>query len=545
MEELEADVCIIGGGLAGTIVAERALKRGRKVLLIDRGADYRTHDTDRSTWWWDHVVTTEAGIDGRFTRYKNDFPGAAARFDDLAEIESTADLWAFRYSMRYELGGSAARWYGLSFRLHPDDFKTKSLFGYGEDWPIGYDDLAPYYDQAEEILEVSGPSAPDAAVWPWHNKFVYPAFKQSYLDLRFEAASGGLVRLVPQPHAARNRPEWEGGCLGMKTCVQHCTAGAIFRPQNRILSSYLFNDRLHVLSLTAVTHLELSQDGAKIEAVHGVDSAGAPLTARARHFFLAANAVENVRILLASAEKTGEPVANRSGTVGRYFASNGEVTCTAVLDEPVFPNRGRPTTSSCLSWLSRDERAGRNAVVLEVWNGDVTRGGDSPWAQLAATWERQGLWGEELALSLADYEHRFSIVFSYETEMTAASTLSLGRARDRFGLPLARAAITPTARDLSTRAFIAAKAGALRGQKAMRSLAVARDGLSGCQPRGGTRMSASAETGVVGDRCRSHDHENLYVLGSGPFCSTGSFGPSLTIAALALYAADDPALGWS
>jgi len=541
MRRFEADVCVVGCGLAGIIVAQRALSRGLKVVVLERGGQYRPHDIDRRTWWSEQVAAVQRGIDGRWTRYKNDFPAAADHFDDLVEIESSSDSWAFRYGSRYGVGGGLAVWHGLVWRLHPNDFRTQSLYGYGQDWPITYEDLAPYYDRAEQLMEVSGPEDVDPTLWPWKNNFQYPAFKQSYLDRRLEAIADGQFRLVLQPHAARNKDEWEGGCIGAKTCVQQCAAGAIFKPHTRMLTELLFKDNFYLADRAAVTHLCLGERG-RVRMAGGTSEDG-PFEVRADWFFLAANAIENVRILLNSERVTGVAVANGSGNLGRFFGTQGTHTYNVTTAEPVYPSRGRPTHASCIDWLAHEQRKEFNAVVMDVWNSDLTRP-MAPWKQLQTLWRDKGVWGRQLVEDLQASERRFSLVYSFELEMLSHNRIVLASRIDKYGIPLARIALVPGPREHKTVEFVERQAERLRATEGVEALELVRRGVNGNHALGGTRMSESPSCGVVNARCRAHDHQNLYILGAGTFCTTGALSPSLTIAALTLRAVDDPQLGW-
>lgn len=134
----------------------------------------------------------------------------------------------------------------------------------------------------------------------------------------------------------------------------------------------------------------------------------------------------------------------------------------------------------------------------------------------------------------------------FETEMTDDKRISLSnRNFDRFGLPLGRVDLGLSAQDQATLNRAETLAEEIGAKAQITSFFENGRGINGNHPLGGLRMSDSVETGVLNDRCRSHDFKNLYVLGGGAFCSTGSFNPTLTIAALAIRAFEDPELGWS
>lgn len=541
------DVCIIGGGLTGLMTAKAALAQGKSVLVIERGGEYAPDETDRRTWWKESVHSSPSQDDG-YLHYRNSFEDDRKHFDDLVENESGLPPWSFKYNMWYGIGGASQMWSGMSWRLAPEDFQTETYYGYGKDWPISYEDIAPYYNRAEQFLEVSGPSGDmreGFRYWPWDNDFAYPHFPLSYLDNKFQTVLGDMGELVPQPHAVRNRPADEGGCVGAKTCVSYCAARAIFKGNERILPDIMFDDNLEILFETAVTCLNWDTGAGKITSVtcknHGEDQ---PFPIEAETFFLCGNAFENIRLIKYSEAQTGQPFGQSSPWVGRCFSSHAAVTYTVVMDEEVFPVRGRPTHASVIEWVRRDPGTREGGITLEVWNNDFTMG-YGPWRHFDAH-VKQGHWGGHLFNLLDSFERRFCISMIFETEMTDEKRMTLSPdAVDKFGIPVGRVDLGLSEMDETTLTKLEDLAARIGARDGIESFSENGRGINGNHPLGGLRMSQSAETGVINDRCRSHDFRNLYILGGGAFCSTGSFNPTLTITAMAIRAFEDPELGWN
>ena len=547
MFEMEADVCVIGGGLTGLLTAKAALAQGKKVIVIERGGEYRPHETDRRTWWKEGVVADPVGDDG-YIRYRNTFPQAEKYFTDLVENESGPPPWSFNYNMWYGIGGASQMWSGMAWRLAPEDFVTRSYYGYGHDWPISYDDLAPYYSRAEQLMEVSGPSAEVRSgfnYWPWENQYSYEHFPLSYLDNRFQEIIGDLGQLVPQPHAVRNKPVEEGGCVGAKTCVSYCASKAIFKGNERILPDIVFDRNLEILTETAATRLDWDSEAEKINYVV-CREAGAEhkFKVRAGTFFLCGNTFENIRLIKHSEQQNAKPFGRSSPIVGRFFSSHGAVTYTVILNEPVYPVRGRPTHASVIEWVKRKPKTQHGGITMEVWNSDFTHG-YTPWMHFRRH-VAKGHWGGHLFKLLETFERRFCISMIFETEMAEQKRLTLSpRNTDKFDIPIGRVDLGSTELDQRSLRRAEELAGQIANRKGISEFFENGRGINGNHPLGGLRMSKTVETGVLNERCRSHDFHNLYILGGGAFCSTGSFNPTLTITALALRAFDDPDLGWT
>lgn len=540
------DVCIIGGGLTGLMAAKAALSEGKSVILVERGGEYTPHETDRRTWWKENVYFTKSKEDG-YLHYRNKFEGEEKYFDDLVENESGFPPWSFQYNMWYGIGGASQMWSGMSWRLAPEDFETKSYYGYGQDWPISYGDLAPFYDRAEQLLEVSGPSRDVRSqfkYWPWENNFSYPHFPLSYLDKKFQSVLGDLGELVPQPHAVRNKPAEDGGCVGAKTCVSYCASKAIFKGNERILPDIIFDENLEILFNTAVTCLKWDVNAGRItDVICKTCDEPNTFSIEAETFFLCGNCFENIRLIKYSETQTGQPFGKSSPWVGRYFSSHAAVTYTVVLDEYVFPVRGRPTHASVIEWVQRDPGTRTGGITLEVWNNDFSMG-YAPWEHFNAHF-KEGHWGAHLFKLLDSFERRFCISMIFETEMTENKCLTLSPTSvDKFGIPVGRVDLGLSEVDQVTLEKVENIAANISGRRGVAEFFENGRGINGNHPLGGLRMSESAETGVINDRCRSHDFDNLYILGGGAFCSSGSFNPTLTITALAIRAFEDPALGW-
>lgn len=207
------------------------------------------------------------------------------------------------------------------------------------------------------------------AEWPWKNNYKFPAFKQSYLDKVAIRVFAPEYQVTPSPFLVKNLPEREGGCVGAKNCVRRCPANARFRPDTEILYKHLQNDRtdLTLLMDTACIKQNLSKDR-RIQNAE-VLYKGKPKTVKAKYYYLAANTIENLRILLNSKDNQQGSVANANGLLGAYFASHGAVPMSVTLNEPVYPGRGRPTTSSVINTLNHSQRESINSYMMEIWTG--------------------------------------------------------------------------------------------------------------------------------------------------------------------------------
>jgi len=518
------DICIVGSGITGTLVADHFLSKGLNVVMLERGNDVYLPDTPNEMWHekW---------------RFKPDNPNisqnhwhnSAQHFDDLVEVENVHKNFGFHYNMKYGLGGSGAVWSAAAWRFTPEDFKTQTLFGYGRDWPFNYQELAPYYAQVEQLFLTAGPQ--NEPSWLWQNNYKYPAFKQSYLDKVVKKAFAPEFDIVPTAFSVKNLPPREGGCVGAKTCVKKCPANARFRPDLHILSKHFDNPNLHLKMGTPCLKINLDKNQS-IKSVSVLKN-GQLTEIKAKYYFLAANTIENLRIL-----HNSESVANSSGLLGHFFASHGAYVMIVVMKDRLFVGRGRPKTSCAINTLNHDNRNTFNSYMLEINNLDHTIG-LSPSAILRSIRQRERHWGATLFHKVQEADYRFASALIFEMEMRHRNTVTLSNFKDKFGLPLAKVDFQLSERDELTFRMMEKMPEILNKKQGVKQVKMSGYGINGNHPMGGYVCGDDPKNSVVDAFMRSHNHPNLYILGAGAFNSTSALNPTHTIAALTLKALDD------
>jgi choline dehydrogenase-like flavoprotein len=427
------------------------------------------------------------------------------------------------------VGGSTILFAGHFPRMHPSDFRARTLDGVADDWPLDYAALEPYYTRAEAALGVAG-TADDPWASPRSAPFPLPAFALSYSDGLFErAARSASVALHHMPQA-RNSEAYGGRsvCRACSTC-QVCPTGARASVDLTHVPQAEATGYARVLTDVAALRLVTGASGDVTAVVYaGADKREQRLEARV--FVLAGGAVENARLLLLSrsAQFPGG-LANRSGLVGKYFMSHPSVDVTGRVAGDVYPYRIGFSTAMSRQFAAEGPRAARSAFLLEFLNS----AGPTP-QRLALS---SGLWGEALRHRVrAEFGHTLGIRVYAEQLPLATNAVSLNaRAADYFGSPVPHIhyGIGPyerrgldAARDVATRILAAAGARDIRA-----------GGLTFAGHQMGThRMGADPATSVVNGDLRAHDVENLYLVGAGAFVTAGASPPTLTIAALAMRA---------
>ncbi|MFC7138351.1 GMC family oxidoreductase [Halosimplex aquaticum] len=514
------DVCVVGAGPAGALVANRLAERGRDVVVLEAGPRF---DFDDRRERMERAIRPAHGPHSVW-----DMGGERDAFS--ASGERFYPLNAMRVK---GVGGSTLHWQGMVMRLHESDFERRSRDGVAADWPVSYDDLRPYYADAESAIGVAGASDNPFAP-PREEPHPMPAFRPSYSDSLFAEACEELGIAMHSVPNARNSAGYDGRsqCVGYGTCDPVCPSGAKYSADHTIAAAEEAGAR--VLDRVPVQRLETDRSGERVEAAVYATPDGAEHRQEARQFVLAAGGVEIPRLLLLSkSEAHPDGLANSSGLVGRYFMEHLFAGVGGTLDEPTRQNHVGFMTSECHQFYDNDFD-GVGPMKLEFLN----YAGPSPVEQALTADE----WGDDLLATLrADYGTHVAMGGLVGQLPRKSNRIALDPSTtDDHGNPV------PDVRwslgDRTRRTL--AKANEIQ-RRVLDELGAQIEWTVGpdntgpaAHHMGTTRMGTDPESSVVNPRLRTHDVRNLSVASSSVFVTSGAMNPTLTIAALALKAAD-------
>ena len=529
MTAINADVIVVGSGFAGALLADRLAGEGVHTAILEAGP--RINRAEAFETFLGAAVKTPESPYPRTSQA--DFP--LTRDPDHWYRQSGPE--PFKSTYLKAVGGTSWHWLGTCVRYLPSDFRMRSRFGRALDWPIGYDELEPFYLAAEQELGVSGNSVHDLGS-PRSGTFPMPPIAQTWLDGAYEQALKGTpwrVRATPQ---ARNSVARNGrpACCGAATCIPICPVAAKYDATVHLRRAETRGAAVH--ERTTATLVETG-DGGRVSGIRFQRPDGSSGAARGRVYVLAANAVETPRLLLHSrSERVPAGVANRSDQVGRNLMDHPIQLSWALAEEPVWPYRGPLSTSAIENTRDGSFRRERAALRIEIGNDGWTwpTGGASA---LADTLARQGLRGKALRQAVADHAARELRLAALTEQLPDPDNRVMLDARDRdaFGVPLPRMhyrvgaysrAGLEAARKIHDRIFAR-----LNASEAHHS-----DTFQGAgHILGTTRMGNDPRRSVVDRDLRCHDHPNLFLVGAGTFPTGSTANPTLSIAALALRAA--------
>jgi choline dehydrogenase-like flavoprotein len=595
VDEPEFDVVIIGSGISGALIAHRLAKAGKKVLILEAGG-VAPESLGRWTMTHNFFTSPSKAPDSPFCgedvlpvdpkapplKYRFVQPDPVANgenyyFYDDSDPTKKSD----RFKSFYErlVGGSTWHWQAIYVRMLPNDFKMKSQYGFGDDWPvtdwpISYHDIEPWYVEAEYEMGVAGSDQENDAYYKRHfgayrsKRYPMPALVPSYLDRQIAAAIDGialkqfpsqLLKVNTVPHAINSRDY--GGrppCDGHTSCVPLCPTKARYEAIVHVEKAIKAGAILR--SQSVVTQLELDDAKKHVKRVKYRSWDGEEDWVSGRIVVLAANGIENPRILLLS------DAANRSGAVGRNLMDHPIKQSYAIARKPLFPFRGPQTTSDIAAFrdgrFRRDFAGFKTSIKNDGWSSvsatiTAPRGAAVPApvpgkpkanGTILDFVENQGLFGAKLRDTIHDHATcQITLNSACEQLPWPDNRVTLAKNNnDAFGIP--RPQINYRLYDEKNyiaRSFdtIVELHGLVFNQlgipKEDQFLQDDRKFYGGSgHIMGTTIMGNDPAKSVVNKDCRAHDHPNLFILGSSVFPTSSTANPTSTVAALALRAAE-------
>jgi quinoprotein glucose dehydrogenase len=515
---IESDVCIIGSGITAAMVAEKLVEETAASLVVVEAGEEAV------------ALEQRARTRQRLLDYgENPWPADHVDGQGADRIQSRS----------MQVGGQAMHWGGVTPRFSPEDFRLRSLHGVGNDWPITYDELEPYYVEAEKRIGVAGEAGPPE-LDPRSEPYPQPPLPLSYNLRRLrEWGEASGIPFWSQP-SAKNSVAYGGRpvCCRNDTCSPVCPIGAKYSP-DFTWSALRASGRVQLVTNTLVRRLDAGAGTDRIERAEAVQRGdGSPVEFRARTFVVAAGYVWSPHLLLLSrSSRFPDGLANATSLVGRYMTGHRSVSAYVRVPMRLYP--GMNTQHSLVS--KRFMRPGR----LERYVRHDLRIWESSWGADPRLRDEGGrvLLGDEI---LTDWRARTGrgrarLRAYYDVLPDRASGITLDAAsRNPWGDPLPRIEFRDSAasRDLRphTEASIRAVFDSLVRAGGGEVLAVQPSSFQD-HPVGGCRMGTDASNGVVDGWGRTFQHENLFVVGA-PTCVSGSCANgTLTFAALSLRAA--------
>ncbi len=506
----ETAVAIVGAGLAGAVVAERLARAGVSVVCLERG---RRHDPAE-------YPGDKADFEVQATGPWHPAPGVRKGPADYPVDASASQMTPLFFN---GVGGSTVLYGGHWMRFRPSDFRTRTLDGYGDDWPIRYRDLAPYYDEADAAFGTSGlagdPAYPDRPDYP------LPPLPLGRLGERIAEGHDRLGwHWWPGSNAILSRP-WRGRrpCVQRSTCGHGCNEGAKGSVDvTHWPAATAFGARL--VENARVLRIE-ARDGRATGLLVRIGDGPVERIAAAV-VVLAAGAIGTPRLMLASG------IEGRSGLVGRRLMMHPFGRVVGFFGEDLASHQGH-WGQSLYSMEFAETDAARGFVRGAKWNMTPTGGP----LQAALFPEAGARHGEAMHARVAKWLGRSAMWgISCEDEPNPDNRVRLADDSEDPGVAIHYRADDNARRIL---AFNAARAqDSLKAAGAFETLSLVPAGDFGWHPLGTCRMGEDAQTSVADPDGRCHDTGNLVIADASLFVTGSCVNPAATVAALSARVAD-------
>lgn len=522
----DADIIIVGAGTAGGLVAEVLAAAGLQVIILEAGPRINR---------WTLVERFRNSHDRSDLMLP--YPGAAHAPQGLGGGDHIIQNGPDPYHTQYirAVGGTTWHWAAACWRFLPRDFRLNSLYGVGRDWPIGYEDLEPFYQQAEVKMGVAGPARDEEDLGsPRSAEYPMPKLPWSYMDQVFGSAlNANGFRVVTEP-VSRNSVTYDDrpACCGNNNCMPICPIAAQYSGDMSVTKAELLGARL--IENAVVHRLETDVEGSRIIAVHYKRPNGSEHRLTADRVVLAAHGIETPKLMLMS-QNDGAPdgIGNRTDQVGRHLMDHPGTGVTFLWNRRVYPGRGPQEMTSVVNFRDGPFRSEFAAKKLHLGNIPDLEG-------VIDDLIAEGYQGSELDRLIRDRVTRKVSINSFHEQLALRENRIIPSASQADALGLPRPEITYRIEDYVRRSADHTREAYARITEILGGTEVAfNDDFAGNNHiMGTTIMGSDPATSVVDDDCRTHQHPNLFVAGSSVFPSSGSINSTLTLAALSLRLAD-------
>ena len=568
------DAIVVGSGAGGGMAAYQLAVAGLKVLVLEAG---RMYDPVRETPMFQ--LPKDAPLRGSGNRYKP-FGFYDATVDGGWEVPgepyTTAPGSEFRWWRARMLGGRTNHWGRISLRMGPYDFKPKTRDGLGADWPLTYDDLAPYYDKAEMLVGVYGgdedmentPGSPPGVLLP------PPAARPSEL-LTAKACKPLGIPVIPAHRAVLSIPQDAArlpaklhpdnplarrvlaqsmrsrqACFWATECGRGCSIKANFQSTTVLIPPAMATGNCHIVADAMVREVTVDKQGRATGVIYIDKLTRTERTAKARVVVLAASACETARILLNSRSgQFPDGLCNGSGLVGKYLMDTvgagigGQIP--ALENLPPYHSDGAGGIHMYMPWWLYKEQAAGKMDFARGYHVEFGGGKDMPGPGSMSGLERytDGAYGKRFKEAARRYYGSF-VYFDGRGEMIPNddSWCELDPdVTDQWGIPVLRFhwkwsdhETRQAAHMVKTFAgIIEAMGGKVGGPvEADGSKLIAKGGQI-IHEVGTCRMGDDPKTSVLNPWMQSWEVKNLFVTDGAPFVSNADKNPTLSILALA------------
>ncbi|HJQ11732.1 MAG TPA: GMC family oxidoreductase [Gemmatimonadaceae bacterium] len=544
------DAVIVGSGAGGGMAAYMLTRAGANVLLLEAGGPWdNLKDSQMLRWPYTSPRRGASTPDRPF----GEFDACVGGWELQGEPFTVAEGTEFRWWRARMVGGRTNHWGRISLRFGPNDFKAKSRDGLGDDWPISYDDVAPYYDQLDKLVGVFGnndnlPNHPGGYFLPPPAPRCYELMVKDAADRLNITCVPARLSILTKEHNGRM------ACHYCGQCNRGCRTNSNFTATNVLIAPALKTGRLTLRTNSMVREVTLNDRGLASGVTYIDTKTGAEQHANGRVVVLAASACETARLLLNSkSSKFPNGLANTSGAVGKYLTDTTGTDVGGFVPKMMnhVPHNEDGVGGMHIYmpwWLDNRKLDFPRGYHIET-GGGITGPPQYGFLNGIQNYPAGGGYGKKLKDDYRRYAGA-QIYFSGRGEMIPndKSYCELDPSmKDKYGIPVLRFHWEWTDYEYNQvrhmqqtfRSLIDEMGGQVFSAMPDRQkgYGIARGGEI-IHELGTTRMGTDPSKTVVDPNCRAHDVKNLFVTDGGPFVSQADKNPTWTIMALSMRTSD-------
>ena len=538
------DVLIVGSGASGGWVAKEVAERGLSVLMLEAGPPrVPTRDFTEHVWpyqlkfrgFGDQQRLLENQPVQRLCYACDEYSHQFFVNDHEHPYTFPADK-PFMWIRGRQVGGKTFCWARESYRYSDNEFKAASRDGYGEDWPISYKELQPYYDRVENFIGVSG-SREGLAQFP-DGQFLPPMAlscgavqAQEVIGRKFGwRVMPDRVAVLTVPH--RGRP----ACHYCDECQRGCFTASYFNSPSVTLPAAARTGKLMLVSDAVVSHVLMNRRG-QAEGVHYIDrSTHQGREAYGRVVVLAAAALESTRILLNSrSAQFPHGVGNQEGVLGRYLMDHFTIEGGGGMMPSLRSSKREPVGRPCGFIIPKYANVGknRNSSFLRGYRFDGD-GSQELYGHAFLLPEFGNAWRQRVR---ADIPYYFGIGAQGECLPRNDNYVTLEpHKKDAWGIPVLHIVSSYGENEHAMAKAMRADVSAVLDEMKLSKITPPGERLSvfgkNIHECGTARMGNDPKTSVVDRNCAVHGVRNLFVSDGAVFVTQGCYEPTLTIMAI-------------
>ena len=548
------DVCIIGSGAGGGMAAKVLTEAGAECVMLEAGPMWDpVRDSYMFKWNYESPRRGAAIPERHFGEFDAALGGWSLDGEPYTSAPGSTFDW-FRSRM---LGGRTNHWGRISLRFGPDDFRRKSLDGLGDDWPITYDDIKPYYDEVDRLIGIFGtnlpmPNEPDGIFQP-------PPKPRCYELLIKQAADKLNIPCVPSRLSILTKPlNGRPACHYCGQCGRGCATHSNFSSPSVLLPPALATGKLQIIANAMAREVTVDEAGLATGVAYIDKGTMRENHVRARIVVVAASACESARILLNSkSSRFPQGLGNSSGNVGKYLTDSTGTGVTGFIPTMMdnVPHNEDGTGGAHLYmpwWLDNKKLDFPRGYHIELGGGRRMPGAGFlgnihayTGVESSGTPVAFGGYGASLK---RDYRRVYgaTVSFAGRGEMVPNKDTYLEldpRVVDKYGIPVLRFHFKWSDYEKKQSKHMQETFRGLIQQMGGTPLSAmpteAQDyGLAAggriIHELGVTRMGNDPNTSVLNKHCQAHDARNVFVADGGPFTSQADKNCTWTILALAM-----------